>query len=53
MEAELLRDYPDAEIELIGGHRGIFDVYHDDRLIFSKHREQRFPEDGEIAAALR
>lgn len=38
--------------ELIGGAGGVFDVRADDRLLFSKHRRQRFPEEGEIATAL-
>ena len=52
MEAALKRNRPDVEVELIGGHRGIFDVYRDDRLVFSKHQQHRFPEDDEILAAL-
>jgi len=53
LETELLRNLPEVEVELIGGHRGIFDVYCDDRLVFSKHREHRFPENDEILNALR
>jgi hypothetical protein len=36
----------------IPGTRGQFDVLADERLLFSKHAVGRFPEDGEILAAL-
>ena len=32
---------------------GIFDVTVDDAIIFSKHREGRYPETAEIISALR
>jgi len=35
------------------GNRGQFDVLRDGTLVFSKEREHRFPETGEILAALR
>ncbi len=38
--------------ELIRGDGGIFDVYQDERLVFSKHRVGRFPEEDEVVAAL-
>lgn len=38
--------------ELIAGGGGVFDVRADDRLLFSKQQRQRFPEEGEVAAAL-
>jgi len=34
------------------GGRGQFDVLADGRLVFSKHELGRFPDDGEIQAAL-
>ncbi len=40
----------DATLEK--GSGGIFDVYRDDALVFSKHREHRFPEADEILAEL-
>jgi selT/selW/selH-like putative selenoprotein len=46
--AEELRDAFGVESELEEGTRGIFDVYVDDRRVFSKHEEQRFPEPGEV-----
>lgn len=39
--------------ELIAGGGGVFDVVADGRLIFSKQETGRFPEPGEIVAALR
>jgi selT/selW/selH-like putative selenoprotein len=37
-----------AEVQLIEGTKGIFDVVADGALIFSKHSEGRFPEEQEI-----
>ena len=39
--------------ELVKGADGIFDVVVDDEVIFSKHREKRFPETTEILGRLR
>ena len=41
------------EPELIKGANGIFDVAADGRLVFSKHRDQRFPGAAEIIEVLR
>jgi predicted Rdx family selenoprotein len=38
--------------EMAPGESGQFDVLADDRLVFSKHREGRYPELHEILAAL-
>jgi selT/selW/selH-like putative selenoprotein len=46
--ANELREAFGAESELAEGTRGIFDVYVDGKLVFSKHDEQRFPEPGEV-----
>jgi len=35
-------------VELIAGLDGIFEVMVDNRLVFSKKEQGRFPEDGEI-----
>ena len=43
-----------ADVELIPGSRGIFDVKLEDKLLFSKHAEDnRFPADGEVARLIR
>ena len=39
--------------ELIKGVDGVFDVVADGVLIFSKHREGRFPDSAEIVRTLR
>ncbi len=39
--------------ELIKGDAGVFDVVADGDMVFSKHDQGRFPEDGEVVSALR
>jgi len=53
LEAALRQNFPDIQIELVGGHKGIFDVFVDDRLLFSKHKEGRFPANEEILDLIR
>lgn len=51
--ADLLRSrYNEIEVELIRGDRGAFEIRRDGRLIFSKQRLGRFPEEGEIIKQL-
>jgi len=38
--------------ELVEGSGGVFDVFADGSLVFSKHREGRFPNAAEILRAL-
>lgn len=40
------------EAELVSGARGAFEVFANDELIFSKLREERFPEKREIIEML-
>lgn len=40
------------EVELVKGHRGIFDVVADGEVVFSKYDKGRFPEHPEVLAAL-
>lgn len=40
------------EAELAKGANGIFDVACDGKLVFSKHRDRRYPEPEEIIRAL-
>ena len=49
--AELAAEGFDAEAA--PGAKGQFDVSADGRLVYSKHETRRFPEPGEILAALR
>jgi selT/selW/selH-like putative selenoprotein len=37
-----------AEVELVAGSGGVFDVVVDGKKIFSKSAASRFPEEGEI-----
>lgn len=49
--AELTAEGFDAEAT--AGTKGQFDVSADGRLVFSKYETRRFPEPGEVLAALR
>jgi selT/selW/selH-like putative selenoprotein len=40
------------DAQLVKGSGGVFDVFQDDALIFSKHEQNRFPEADEIVDAL-
>jgi selT/selW/selH-like putative selenoprotein len=42
-----------VEPQLVKDDNGVFDVVADGRLLFSKHREGRFPEEEEVLEALR
>ena len=42
-----------AEIELIAGSNGIFDVTVDNKMIFSKFEQGRFPQAEEIISLIR
>lgn len=48
LEDELKFKYDDIDVNLIEGSGGIFDVYFNDDLIFSKKLLNRFPNKGEI-----
>ena len=52
MAAELKREFG-VQTRLIRGGGGIFDVRADGELVFSKFRFGRFPEPGEVEAAIR
>lgn len=52
MKAEIEKQFPDAEVELIEGGGGVFDVKKDGQLIFSKHKSGRFPQPDEILKQL-
>ncbi|MDH4322646.1 MAG: Rdx family protein [Betaproteobacteria bacterium] len=41
------------ESELAKGANGVFDVAADGKLVFSKHRDRRYPEPAEIISALK
>lgn len=48
LEEEIKAVYRDAKIETIESSGGVFEVEVNEKLIFSKLRLERFPEDGEI-----
>jgi predicted Rdx family selenoprotein len=41
------------DAEAIPGGKGQFDVLAEGRLVYSKHETGRFPDDGEVLAAMR
>jgi selT/selW/selH-like putative selenoprotein len=55
VEKELKASYPDANVKLIKGSGGIFDVKCDNKLIYSKQQVegQRFPKEGEITRQIK
>lgn len=48
-----MNDDPGLEVELVRGGGGVFDVSVDGEVLFSKHKQGRFPEPGEILSILR
>jgi len=52
MGEELQNDLA-AEIELVAGSNGIFDVTVDGRVVFSKYEQGRFPQTDEIIRLIR
>jgi selenoprotein W-related protein len=53
--AELLHDYQHiiSELRVVTGSKGVFDVTVDGAMLFSKHAEHRFPDDGEVLRLFR
>ncbi|HAA55803.1 MAG TPA: hypothetical protein DCE42_13660 [Myxococcales bacterium] len=52
MEAELKQEFG-AEVTLLKGGAGIFDVHVDGTLVFSKHEVGRHADPGEVLRAIR
>jgi selT/selW/selH-like putative selenoprotein len=48
-----LKQELDADVELIAGGNGIFDVIVDGNKVFSRHNSGRFPDEGEIISLLK
>jgi len=46
--ADSIKEACNLTTEYIEGSGGVFDVFMDDKLIFSKNKEFRFPESHEI-----
>lgn len=53
MAAELKKNYPDAEIELIPSKDGRFEVFADGKAIFEKSKTGRHAIPGEVLEKLR
>jgi selT/selW/selH-like putative selenoprotein len=49
---DILSYFEEANVELIQGDKGIFDVYINDELVFSRYIQKRFPEHDEILKEL-
>jgi predicted Rdx family selenoprotein len=47
VSAEIKDAFPAADVELIGGGRGVFDVKVDGALVYSRHQTRRHMEPGE------
>lgn len=50
--AEELHNTLGVKANLVPGGKGIFDVIVDGELVFSKFKEGRFPQQGELASKL-
>jgi selT/selW/selH-like putative selenoprotein len=48
VEAELKSSFPDSKIKVVVGSGGIFDVKCDGKLVYSKAKTNRFPQEGEV-----
>lgn len=53
LKATLEREFKDAEIDLVEGSGGIFEIDVDGKRVFSKKKLGRFPEDGEVEREIR
>ena len=51
--ADALKEKLAVESTLTPGSGGVFDVFHDGRLVYSKHQTGRFPDHAEIVATLK
>lgn len=51
--AEEIKQASGVEPQLVKGDNGVLDVLIDGRMVFSKHRDGRFPAPGEVARAIR
>jgi len=52
LKADIEKKFPDANITMIKGSGGVFEVMKDGELIFSKKLLKRFPEHDEIFAKM-
>ena len=52
MEAEI-KDHFQADVQLIAGSGGVYDIVADGKEIFSKHKAGRFPQPNEIITLIK
>ena len=52
-EKEIMKLYKDSKIEIIESGRGIFQITLNDKLVFDKYTQGRFPEAGEMKEILK
>lgn len=52
MAAEIRKAVPDAEVELIGGGRGVFTVIADGTEVWNKHKRGSFPDESALVGEL-
>jgi selT/selW/selH-like putative selenoprotein len=52
VSAEIKDAFPDADVELIDGGRGVFDVTVDGELLYSRHQTRRHMSPGEVVSLL-
>jgi len=45
---EIRKVFKDAEIEILKGYKGQFDVIYEDDLLYSNKTNRRLPKDGDI-----
>jgi len=49
----LRQHLPEADVELIAGVDGVYEICMDGSVVFSKRKTGRFPNDGEILGLLK
>ena len=53
MKSKLEETFPDAKVKLVEGGGGNFDVIVDGKVVFSKNKSGRFPNETEIIQLLK
>ncbi|MCP4022414.1 MAG: hypothetical protein GY729_11270 [Desulfobacteraceae bacterium] len=51
--ADQIKNELNLNAQIVPGSNGIYDVVVNDNIIFSKHKENRFPENNEILNMLK
>jgi selenoprotein W-related protein len=53
LEAEILQEFPEADVRLVESSGGVFEVTVNDTLVFSKRELGRHAQPGEVMALVR